>query len=412
MLPKSSLLLLAVGLPAQAAWVVDINGGQGSSFTQIQQGVASVPSGSVLLVRPGTYDAVTINGKALSILCDPGVFTTSPLQPFLKVENTSPTQTVVIHDLKPLSGTPGAQINNAGGLVVYSGRGGVLEATLVAGVSVGPTISVSNSPRVVVRNWVVQGGVQSGPSTVNGLPWEACTISGSTVVFEQCTLRGHSASPMLAGVAPGRSGLVATGSEAVFAGCNVIGGAGLLTGFGATFGAPAITCTNSVLQVLGDSSTNLIGGFVPGGGPWQPNQQPAVSGAGSLRIDPAVRLTGGIAAGIATTTVAQPRVTSVRGVVGGTATARRDGPATLFSALAVGLPAPASSIPGLYGFVWLDSRDFLVAASGPAPATGLPASLTIPNVPTLRGLSFAWQAVDLGPSGLVALSNPSVTFIE
>ena len=52
--------------PAQSIFIVDEQGGPGSHFTDLPAAVAAVPSGSTLRVRPGSYTAPAITGKALS----------------------------------------------------------------------------------------------------------------------------------------------------------------------------------------------------------------------------------------------------------------------------------------------------------------------------------------------------------
>jgi len=87
-------LFLIASVSAQASFVVDAGSGPGSQFNDIQAAVLAVPSGSVLVVRAGSYSPVLIDGKGLTILCDAGAVIAPPTflanGPFLTVRNTQP----------------------------------------------------------------------------------------------------------------------------------------------------------------------------------------------------------------------------------------------------------------------------------------------------------------------------------
>ena len=63
----SWLVAIAAGAPAQV-FVVDAAGGAGSHYRDLPAAVAAVPSGSVLIVRAGTYTAFQLANKSLAIL--------------------------------------------------------------------------------------------------------------------------------------------------------------------------------------------------------------------------------------------------------------------------------------------------------------------------------------------------------
>jgi hypothetical protein len=404
----AGLVLLPVAAVAQATFVVDLTSGPGTNFTQIQAAVLAVPSGSVLQVRPGAYQAVDIDGKALRVMCAPGVTVNTPNVPFLRIANTSPTQVVVVSQLQSAGGTLGVNIQSAAGLVVLDGNGGTLQATGATGAA-GPTVTVANSPQVAFRNWVILGGVLSGPSAVNGTTQLCCVVQSSMVAFESCDLRGQNANPVLGGVSPARTGLTATNSVILLSQTNVAGGNGFTSGPPSqTLGAPAIEATNCTLSVRGDSvAVVLRGGLAPGFPPLLPPVQAnAVAGTGTLRIDPAVGVVGQFAAGVTSTIVAMPLLQSTNGILGGVATAHRYGLAGALAAIAVSLPGPSSALPPLPDPIWLDSSLF-IAAFGIVPTTGLTASISIPAQPALEGFPLVWQAADFGPTGIADLSNPS-----
>ncbi len=69
------LALLSLALPAHAStWIVDINNGPGTSFTQISAAIAAAAAGDTLLVQPGSYANFTLD-KPLAII---GLSTQSP----------------------------------------------------------------------------------------------------------------------------------------------------------------------------------------------------------------------------------------------------------------------------------------------------------------------------------------------
>lgn len=402
---------LATAAIAQGTYVVDIANGPGTNYTQIQAAVTAVPSGSVLRVRPGIYSPVTISGKAITILCDPGARVGDPWLPFLVITGTQSSQTVLVQGLVPTSGTPGGQITSANGPVIIDGSGQIVQATLTA-YSASPTLVITNSSRVVFRNATILGGVSSGPMTVNGIAYEACNVTGSTVSFESCTLRGMSSQSSAVGFSPGRPGLVAASSQIMLTDCIVEGGAG-------AFGPPpfqtaagaAISSAGCLLHVRGSTLARLIGGVSPGYSTFPPAQYPAVAGTGTLWIDPAVQLTGPIVAGITTTAAAMPRVATMVGALGSYLMATRDGPSGVFSALALSLPHAATTLPAIPDPIWLDGANFYVAVFGITPAVGMSTTLNVPNQQSLVGFVMAWQAADFSPNG-IAVSNPSVTYLR
>ncbi|MFN9703224.1 MAG: hypothetical protein ACK595_00185 [Planctomycetota bacterium] len=409
--PLTSICLATTAI-AQGTYVVDIANGPGTNYTQIQAAVTAVPNGSVLRVRQGIYAPVTVSGKAIAILCDAGARVGDPTLPFLRIQGTQSNQPVLVQGLVPTVGTPGAQITNANGPVIHDGSGQVVQATMTQ-FSASATVVISNSLQVAIRNATILGGVSSGPSAVNGIAYEACNVVASTVTIETCTLRGMNASSTIGGFSPGRPGLVAANSRIMLTGCTIAGGNGVMSPppF-PTPGGAAISSSSCLLHVRGDSLANLTGGVAPGYSTIPPTQYPAIAGTGSLWIDPAVQLTGTVATTLATTTAAMPRMAASVGVIGGILFARRDGPPGTFSAVALSLPAAATTTPGIADPIWLDGTNFFVATFGIAPANGLSTTINVPNQPSLAGFLLAWQAADFGPNGIAAVSNPSLTFLR
>lgn len=101
--------LLLTALASAQTFVVDAQSGPGSQFTSIAAAVAAVPSGSVLLVRPGTYAPFSIVGKGLAILGTNGVVISGTFYApvTVTVSATAANQPVVLRDLHlqvPLGG--------------------------------------------------------------------------------------------------------------------------------------------------------------------------------------------------------------------------------------------------------------------------------------------------------------------
>ncbi|HTE04576.1 MAG TPA: hypothetical protein VK824_00155, partial [Planctomycetota bacterium] len=104
--------------PAAAAdvLVVDAANGAGAQFTQISAAVAVAADGDTLLVRAGSYGAVTVAGKALTISADTAATVT--VNGALAVKNLIAGQTVVLRNLV-VTGTsaPGLAASQCAGLV-------------------------------------------------------------------------------------------------------------------------------------------------------------------------------------------------------------------------------------------------------------------------------------------------------
>lgn len=70
------------------------------------------------------------------------------------------------------------------------------------------------------------------------------------------------------------------------------------------------------------------------------------------------------------------------------------------------------ALPGLPTPMWLDLSTAFVQALG-IQAAGAPVGSTtnVPNVAALRGLSLAWQALVVGPTGLTD-TNPTLAIVQ
>src|SRR5690606_25798483 len=90
--------------------VVSQAGGPGVDFTELQVAAQQVPDGSVLLVRPGSYAPVRLDGKGLTILADPGVVLNGLDRPAIEVVNLGATQSFTLRGGRVGWGRSGAQL--------------------------------------------------------------------------------------------------------------------------------------------------------------------------------------------------------------------------------------------------------------------------------------------------------------
>jgi len=95
------LAALLLVLPATAqVFVVDVNNGPGTHFTDLAVAAARVPDGASLHVRAGTYNAFALSGKGVRIFGE-GVVTVqlTAVSSQLSFANTSPSQLVFVRGL-------------------------------------------------------------------------------------------------------------------------------------------------------------------------------------------------------------------------------------------------------------------------------------------------------------------------
>lgn len=98
-LRSSVTLLFAFAVPAQT-FIVDAASGPGTSFTDLPPAIAAVPDGAILLVRPGSYGPIALDGKGLSILATaPGVLL-APGGTAIHVQTLSATQAFTLRGVQ------------------------------------------------------------------------------------------------------------------------------------------------------------------------------------------------------------------------------------------------------------------------------------------------------------------------
>jgi len=375
-------------------FVVDAASGPGTNYTDIQAAVLAVPDGSTLLVRPGNYAPVTIDGKGVTVLADPVFTIVGPLS----IRNSQPQQRVLLRGFV-ISGTGHTiAVANAAGPVTLDGNGAFLQSMLWGQSG----LTVTDSPQVDVRNLTIPGTAYA----------PACAVTNSSVVFERCTLLGGDAFFLSkAHGAWGEPGLTATSSSVHLVHCSVFGGNGaVFVWMGITTALPAsaaIAMTSSAVRALGLSAHQIAGGTNP-----QAAQAACMAGSGSARVDPLIVLNGP-PSGVALTLATMPSLLADSALPGGVLTVQRHGAAGLLCAIALSLRAPASWVPWLPDPIWLDPASMIVEGAGVTPPSGpFVVTKNVPNAPTLRGFQFVWQSADLDATGLLAVSNPSPSFVR
>jgi hypothetical protein len=348
-------LLVLADVPAQT-FVVDANNGPGTSFTSINAAAAAVPSGSVLIVRAGTYAGMSILGKAMTVVGEPGAVVTVGVQSPLVIANTSASQRVVVRDLT-LQRTIG---DATASIVCQSCQGPVLLERVARGPSSPPgPLRVVFCAQVSLSDC---GLFQVYPFGTN------VSVSGSHVVMQRC----DSVTPL------GTAVEVQNGSLQLVD-CLVYGGNAL---------------------TLDSASVRL-----PGGG--------AVSGAvttsstATIVNDPSVAIPpNAVAPGVTVVTRPQAFVSATGGAIGTTATATLRGAGGYLGVLFVGELGPRLSIPGVQFDAWLRAGTFVSAAAG-VLGPPLSASIAVPANPALLGSAYCWQGATFDPSVGLELSNPA-----
>ncbi|MEM7306634.1 MAG: hypothetical protein AAF682_08185 [Planctomycetota bacterium] len=111
-------LSLAAPLSAQAVLVVDAAGGPGSDYTALQPALNAAQDGDLVLVRGGTYDAASAQGKGLTIAAAEGasplIRAAMPSQAGLAFWEIPAGSTVELRGLR-LRGTPGLWVWGSAG---------------------------------------------------------------------------------------------------------------------------------------------------------------------------------------------------------------------------------------------------------------------------------------------------------
>lgn len=371
-------MTLVTPLPAQV-FVVDAAAGPGSQYTSLSTAILAVPDGSTLLVRAGTYQKAIVDGKGLTILCDPGVLVPTSLDWYLTIQNTSPNQPVHVRGLKPSMVHTAFQVLNAQGPVCIDGDNSVMA---MSGIPIYQSPTIDHSAQVIVKRCSI---AMVSPTIV----------TSSQVVFEDCTFLGHDKQYFMPAAFVGpTAALTLTNSRVQLVRCSATGG----VGDAANPSQPAIA-----LDWLSQLRLLRSGTFDGGAG------TPAIVGPGVVRSDPAIVATPG---GTVPTIAPMPSLTTADAPPGGALVATHFTANPAPFVIAVALPGPTAFVPGVLEPIWLDLTTVvgLAAGSGPAPA-GQAVQVPVPNVPALRALRFAWQSFEVG-AAIIEASNPATTIVR
>lgn len=382
--PSFATLMVSL-LPAQAVFIVDAASGPGTNYTSLQTAVGAVPDGSTLIVRSGNYGSVTIAGRAVAVLGEPGATVQQ-----LGVNSTAANQRVLVTGMIVQTGIT---VSNALGPVVLDGGGQTL-------VSASAFLS-TGSTQVYLRRWRL---------TQQGWLFNPCTLLSSNAVIEQCTLTGVN----FAGAGQtASSGIRAQTSQVTLIDTQSYGGNGgtIFVPFPLqTPGGAGVELLDATVRIAGTS--NLQGGLNAATVGGRAAAIRSSGQAGTALLAPSVVTSTPLASNTTVLPLAASLLRATNATLGGSVNATRSGsPNTVCAMLASSGVAPFV-IPGIDGPIWLELATLVVVAVGITDINGdLTASLAVPSTQALLGFTFVWQAADLDALGGLHLSNPSVSYV-
>jgi hypothetical protein len=226
----------------------------------------------------------------------------------------------------------------------------------------------------------------------------------STVAIENCELTARDAFPVGHATPAAGIGIDATGANLVLSRCRVRGGNGL-----ATLAAPqpAIHCNGASIRICDDSNGSYVAGVLTG------SPMSAIAGSGSVERDPSPSVLGsngasGVDPGMLDVVRPLPSLRTVPASPGGTVFADVTTPIGELVLLALSLPGPVTTVPGVDGAFWLDGTTATLMTLG-VPQAGVPVqfSIAVPAGPGLISARFTWQAVAYSTADGLRASNPS-----
>lgn len=380
-------------------YVVDAGNGPGTQFTNLTAAVAAVPDGATLIVRPGAYGPIDLDGKGLTIVGGPGVQLNSILSPVIQVKNLAAHQSFALRGASmgwAFQTWQAHFANNAGRVLLEEFQYDNAASPYLGSFGNPPPsgIRVENCAQVFLHGCSVRAN-------------DAVDASGSNVDIDGCQLAGTGTTVVVyhQPVFAGTPGLKLANCTVRMAASSVAGGPGALPNM-----PPSVAAAMSASSLfLGANSTLAAGtpiGFT--------TAVAAVAGAGTLVQDPLSTLvpTGGAAAVAGTvqaSTRPWPSVTSSGGQLGANAQVAVRGAVGELAVLCVSFPGSAWSDPRVQGQIWLDSALLQVAALG---VQGSGSSVTfntgMPNTAALVGRPRAWQAVSWSSQFGMQASNASM----
>ena len=166
-LVAAAALLTAPNSAASKVWVVDVVGGAGVDFTDIQPAVAAAVDGDTILVASGQYGGFTVDAKSLDVVADLGAFVLVPFDQIL-VRNVAPTQRVLLRGIQstgpPITGgmppehLSALRISGCAGSVWIDDCDFTAASSLLQN-GLAPGIAVEDSDFVTVTTTVARGSV-------------------------------------------------------------------------------------------------------------------------------------------------------------------------------------------------------------------------------------------------------------
>ncbi|MCA8952187.1 MAG: hypothetical protein KDE27_21940 [Planctomycetes bacterium] len=360
-------LTLALGASCASAqtFIVDVNNGPGTQFTEIVDAVAAVPDGAVLEVRAGQYLPFLIDDKSLSLLGEPGVVVSATTEP----------AAIEIRNLASHRGVALRQIGwtatfNVGVLNCHDCRGAIVVDRCAGTIgSIGARLVASSCDRLALTESTVYGFLFS----------PALDLTDTDAVLSGCAIRANAA-PLR--VTRGRVHLSQFRCENTL----VLPSAGSL-------------CRLTDCDVVVNGATQFV---APGANP-----QSIASGTGRFVYDPDTQqqniASPAFASGIQVTVREVPLVTASTAALGGAAIADLTVPSGGLGWLHAGFLQVPTFFPGIADPCWLGAMGVLVAA-GPAP--NVHGSYSVPNAAWLLGVQVTWQGTVLDGAGAIALANP------
>ena len=397
MLPIS--LMFAVTVLSSAAiaqgrtWIVDASNGPGTDFTDLPPAVAAASDGDVLVVRAGTYGAFATN-KGLRVLGAsaanrPIVASTVPNRYAIDVSGLGAGKTFAMKGIRTAPHTDSFALRLSGN------AGRVHLESIGPAVASFESVTIANCQEVTIHDYT-------------GAATSQVSVTDSQLVLSRANLRGRdSRSPIFA-----TGGLAAVNSSLWLLDCALRGGDG--DPQAGSFFQPAAGLGASSCTIWLAPTTTIAAGtsLHPRPGP----TSAIVASSSAIEIDPAVVLIPFLGAPpiafAAVVTHRLARLDSPGASVGGTLSATLRSGAGDAYLLAFGLPGDPLGTP--LGSVFLDVTAFVTVAIGTQAANGTTTfSFGIPNDPSLRGASFAWQ----GANGFlnqnrIGLTNPRIVTLD
>lgn len=372
---QATALGLLVGFAAAVApaqtYIVDINNGPGTNFTSLDAAATAAPDGAVLIVRAGNYPGMTILGKGLKVLAEPGVvvFGAQVFASAISVGYVPAGKSVVLRGMTIAAGFPGW----TGRVAVGNCQGTVLMENLQVNATNFARLDLQQSSGVLVSN--LQRN--SGSLSVN--------VVQSQVAIENSTIGSTSG-----------SAIVITGGTLQLRDCVAAGG---------LFTAPAnaIEMHGGDVRILG--ATALQAGLAT-------TAQACVGGTGTVRYEPSVTFSGGAPfdPGIVATAQVMPAMRAT--LASGQVVAQLRGVPGTIGVIAIGLVGQPVVIPGIQDALWLDSGSTFLLSFGVFGPSAPILSHTMPwSGGLVPGVRAVFQGVELDAAGALELSNPSLLIL-